>query len=69
MSPTPQISETAIWERNFQPGKSDLSPEAAKYFLNLSFAATDLDRMHDLTARQQQTEISARELAELHAYR
>lgn len=69
MSILPQVSETAIWERIIQPGKSDLSPEAAAYFLNLSFAGDDLRRMHELAERQQQCELSAAEIAELHAYR
>ncbi len=69
MSLAPQIGETAIWERIFQLGVSNLSPEAAKYFLDLSFASADLERMHTLTTKQQLVELSRDELVELQAYR
>jgi hypothetical protein len=59
----------AIWTRLLRPEEHDMTPEAARFFLKLAFDQKDLDRMHDLTVRNQEGEISAEELEELKSYR
>ncbi|HEY5311248.1 MAG TPA: hypothetical protein VIK18_01970 [Pirellulales bacterium] len=62
-------SETAIWERLIHPEKGDLPPEAARFFLNLSFEAEDLNHMHELAVKGQQDELTPEEAEALRNYR
>jgi len=62
-------SETAIWERLIHPEKGDLPPEAARFFLNLSFEVEDLNHIHELTVKGQQNELTPEEAETLRNYR
>jgi len=46
-----------------------MTPEAAQFFLNLAFAQQDLDWMHQLAVKNQEGELTDRELQELNDYR
>jgi uncharacterized protein YnzC (UPF0291/DUF896 family) len=59
----------AIWTRLIRPQHSDMTPEAARFFLKLEFDKQDLDRMHELTVKNQAGELSAAEVEELQTYR
>ena len=63
------VNEAAIWDRIIQPMSRKLPPEAAKFFLALGFAESDLQKMHELTTRQQEGGLSGEELEELRRYR
>jgi hypothetical protein len=62
-------SETAIWERVIHPERGDLPREAALFFLNLAFDRNDLDRIHELTVKNQEGALAADELDALRNYR
>jgi hypothetical protein len=59
----------AIWNRLLRPGRNDMPPEAARYFLKLAFDQEDLDRMHDLAVKNQAGDLTAEERDELSVYR
>jgi hypothetical protein len=59
----------AIWTRLLRPEVHDMVPEAARFFLKLAFDQQDLDRMHELTVKNQSGELSVDELDELKHYR
>jgi hypothetical protein len=63
------VTPGAIWNRLLRPERNDMSPEAARYFLKLAFDQQDLDRMHELTDKNQAGDLSADERDELNAYR
>ena len=69
MSLSSEASEIAIWERVIHSEKGDLPPEAAQFFLNLSFEPRDLDRMHELAVKSQADELLPEEAEELRNYR
>jgi hypothetical protein len=69
LQPAPLASEVAIWERIIRPENADLTPEAARFFLDLSFASSDLARMRDLVQKQQRVDLSPSEESDLLAYR
>ena len=69
MSLLSTASETAIWERVIHSERGDLSPEVARYFLNLAFEQDDLDRMHDLAIKNQEGLLTAEEQEALRNYR
>jgi hypothetical protein len=54
-----------VWERAIQAPRSDLAPEAARYFLELGFADADRARMNELAARARAGSLSEAEEAEL----
>ena len=62
-------SEIAIWERVIHPDRGDLPADAARFFLGLSFDASDLERMHELVAKNQQSALDADEAEALRNYR
>jgi hypothetical protein len=62
-------TETAIWERVIRPDRGDLPADAARFFLNLSFDESDLDRMQQLAVKNQDGTLSPDEAAALHSYR
>jgi hypothetical protein len=62
-------SESAIWQRVIHPERGDLPPEAAQFFLKLSFEPDDLNRMHELAVKGQTGELTAEEAEALHNYR
>ena len=59
----------AIWSRVIRPDENDMTPEAARFFLKLSFDKRDLDRMHELTVKNQEGSISPDEREELGNFR
>jgi hypothetical protein len=61
-------SEIAIWSRVIHPDRGDLPPEAARFFLNLAFEQNDLDRIHELLAKNQTGELSEAEAEVLRDY-
>ena len=60
--------ESAIWARVIQPERGDLPPEAARFFLNLAFKQDDLDRIDELSVKNQAGELSDAETEELRDY-
>lgn len=66
---TVATSESAIWGRVISPERGDMPAEAARYFLNLSFDQTDLDRLHELTTRNQAGQLTAEESEALRNFR
>lgn len=69
MSLLTTTSEIAIWERVIRSERGDLPPEAARFFLNLAFDRDDLDRMHDLAAKNQEGLLAPDEQEALRNYR
>lgn len=59
----------AIWTRLLRPDKGTMSPEAAHFFLDLAFDRHDLDRMHQLAAKNQAGKLTPAEHDELKTYR
>ena len=59
----------AIWTRLLKPDHADMAPEAARFFLNLSFDQRDLNRMEELAARNQEGKLTPEEHDELMNYR
>jgi hypothetical protein len=59
----------AIWTRLLRPEENDMEPEAARFFLKLAFDQQDLDRMHELTVKNQAGDLSVSEVEELKNYR
>jgi hypothetical protein len=62
-------SEAAIWERVIQPDRSNLSPEAARSILQLSFDQRDRDRMHALALKAQAGTLTPKDQQDLDNYR
>lgn len=69
MSMTSPSSEADIWNRVIHAASGKMPPEAAQYFLDLSFPPEDLEAMHDLATRNQQGELNAGELETLKNFR
>jgi hypothetical protein len=59
----------AIWNRLLHSDPASMSAEAAGFFLGLAFHPRDLDRMHELTAKNQAGELTSEEQEELQNYR
>jgi hypothetical protein len=62
-------SEVAILGRLIRPDDGDLRAEAAEALLAIRFDSQALDRMHELTVKNQQDELSPKEKAEMENYR
>jgi uncharacterized protein YnzC (UPF0291/DUF896 family) len=58
-----------IWNRLLRPDHGDMPPEAARFFLHLAFDQQDLDRMHELTVKNQERGLTPEEQDELRTYR
>jgi hypothetical protein len=61
-------TEAALWERLLNPASADLSPEAARYILNLCFPQQDTDRMHELAEKARAGTLSIEEHVEMDNY-
>ena len=61
-------TEGAIWSRVIQPEQDDLTPEAAKTFLRLSFPESDRKRMHELAERAREGTLTPAEHEEVANY-
>lgn len=57
-----------VWERTIQPGRADLTPDAARYFLQLHFAEADLARMNQLAADARAGSLTQEQQSELDSY-
>ena len=62
------INEAALWKRLLDPISSDLSPEAAQYFLTLQFPQTDLERMNELAEKAREGALTLDEQLEAENY-
>lgn len=62
------ISEAALWGRLLEPAESAMSPEAARYFLALSFPPTDLARMRALAEKARAGTLTTGEQSEMDTY-
>ena len=63
-----ESSLAEVWEHTIQPGRADLTPDAARYFLQLHFAETDLARMNQLAAEARAGSLTKEEESELDNY-
>lgn len=64
MAPT----ETAIWERIFEPPERDFTPEAARWILSLDFPRRDHERMTELAAKSNAGTLTPSEHTEYENY-
>lgn len=60
--------EATIWSRIIQPEKSGMSPEVARFFLELRFSEGDLSHMKELAEKNRQGLLSEAERQELEGY-
>ena len=65
----PARGEAAILCRVFLNGRQELSPDFARFFLQLDFSGADKARMHDLAVRNQAGQLGPGEADELDSYR
>ena len=68
MSTAMENNFAEVWERTIQPSHADLTPDAARYFLQLHFDATDLARMNELAATARTGSLTQVQEAELENY-
>lgn len=68
MSVVLERSFADVWERAVQPGNADLPRDAADFFLKVSFAAQDRERMNELAAKARTGSLSSEESGELEKY-
>jgi hypothetical protein len=61
-------TDAAILSRLIRPDEADLSNEAAQALLRLHFDGGDLDRLHELTTRNQDDALTPAEHSELESY-
>jgi hypothetical protein len=66
--PGAATSEVAILGRLFLNGKAELTPQRARYLLELEFAEADNDRMRTLALKNQEGLVSEAEREELLGY-
>ena len=65
----PANHEAAILTRVLRAQRNDLSPEAAKALLKLSFTEHDRERKHELAVKNQDGALTRAERVELDGYR
>jgi len=63
------VSDTAILSRLIRPEHDDFSAEAAEALLRIRFDQDDLDRMHELAAKNQDDRLTPGEKTEMDNYR
>ena len=70
MSTTTSIAdpELAIWERVFVPDPRHITPDQARYLLEVRFSKADLDRINELSAKADDGTLEAEEKVELERY-
>jgi hypothetical protein len=61
-------SRASLWKRLLRPEHGDLQPEAAQFFLRLTFDEADRQRMHELAVKNQDGTLTPAEQAELDEY-
>jgi hypothetical protein len=62
-------SQAAIWGRLIQPDRDDLSPDAARSLLGVTFGDEDRLRAHELATKNQEDALSSEEQNALRNYR
>src|SRR5262245_62080934 len=62
------VSEVALGGRLLEPVKADLSPEAARYILNLQFPQSDVERMQALAEKAREGSLTLEEHIEMDNY-
>ena len=60
--------ELAIWERVFVPDPRHITPDQARYLLEVRFSKADLDRINELSAKADEGTLEAKEKVELERY-
>jgi hypothetical protein len=60
--------ELAIWERVFVPDERRITPELARYLLEVRFSDDDLRRIKELSAKADDGALNAQEKIELERY-
>jgi hypothetical protein len=60
--------ELAIWERVFVPDPQHITPDQARYLLQVRFPQADVDRINELSAKAQEGTLTAAEETELDCY-
>ena len=66
--PTAAVTETIIWRHILQPRKADLSPDLARYLLEMAFRESDQKRMVQLSKKAEGGKLTSRERFELEEY-
>jgi hypothetical protein len=61
-------TETDIWSRLINPDSGDLSTEAAREWLRLRIADTDVARVQELSLRAHSGQLTAAQQSELESY-
>jgi uncharacterized protein YnzC (UPF0291/DUF896 family) len=61
-------AELAIWERVFVPDVRRITPEEARYLLEVRFMQADLDRINELSAKANAGTLASEEKVELERY-
>ena len=64
-----RTSDTAILSRLIRPEDDSLSRSAAEGWLAIRFEQADLDRMHELAVKNQDSKLTTKEKAALENYR
>ena len=62
-------TQAGILSRLIRPEENNLTPEAAEGFLRIRFEQPDLDRMHELAAKNQEGTLRPEERDEMENYR
>lgn len=68
MSTAIESSFAEVWERTIQPGRGDMTPDAARYFLQLRFDDADLTRMNKLAVEARAGSLTQEQESELENY-
>lgn len=70
MSPAQSTAdpELEIWERVFVPDPHRITPDQARYLLEVRFPQADLDRINALSAKARDGTVTPEENAELERY-
>ena len=61
-------NETALWGRLLDPVETALSPEAARYLINLRFPQSDVNRMQELAEKAREGTLTLEEHIEMDNY-
>jgi hypothetical protein len=61
-------TSAVIWKHIIQPEKDDLSPDTARYILNMDFRQADHKRMEKLNAKAEEGTLTRKERADLEEY-
>jgi hypothetical protein len=62
-------SEASIWTRIIRPEQDDLTEDAARAILRLTFDETDRNRIHELVVKNQDDALTPEEREELENFR